>query len=288
MMDKFTKLYNLCLEVYLNEPFADKYNLDKIKNWSEQFLRAVWGGFYGDGDHWEIAYGKKLTSHDKNKIRQRYNTGVKLYHEMMPLAVTAITELYELEYKLHLLKTQYVEYINKFNLYQLKQSAIKLCDFLKEFIYTSMASRWCITSKLNDGISDVRDGVPANIKSIRDVLHKELWSGKSWDGNIWNTFQDKNKTNTGLTDDRGLYAHYSSVIGTLAKKIESNNVNDKIIGITMLLNAFHDDGRGLVIAQPNAEEEYTDILIPLATYEKASKINKNKVEKELKQEIFGY
>ena len=88
--------------------------------------------------------------------------------------------------------------------------------------------------------------------------------------------------------NRKVYIYFSSIIATLKKKLESNNLNDKIIGVTMLLNAVHDDDRGLVIAQPGVGEEYPELLIPLDRYEKASRINKNKIERELKQEIFGY
>ena len=93
-MIKFNEAYNMFLEAYLNEPFADKYDLNKIKNWSEKFLRTLSGTNYGY-DHDRGGYDDEL--------KRRHDLAVKMYQSMMPLAVEAINDLYTAEYKLHLL-----------------------------------------------------------------------------------------------------------------------------------------------------------------------------------------
>jgi hypothetical protein len=263
-MIKFNQAYNMFLEAYLNEPFADKYDLNKIKNWSEKFLRTLSGTNYGY-DHDRRGYDDEL--------KRRHDLAVKMYQSMMPLAVEAINDLYTAEYKLYLLRTQYQEYSDKFNIARITHSLSKICDFLKEFIFTSMVSKWIIYSD---------KPIPKNV-SAREYLHNQ---------HIHESMDDRaNRPEIERADNdelKGLYIYYSSALGTISKKLDSNDINDKIVGVTMMLNVFHDDNRGLVIAQPGAGEEYPELLIPLDKYERASKINHRKVERELKQEIFGY
>jgi len=271
-MNKFDEACNMILEVYLNEPFGDKYDLNKIKNWGEKFLREI--------------TGVNATSLEPEKKLQ-YSKAAKTYQSMMPLAVEAINDLYTAEYKLHLLNTQYKEYINKFNIPRITHSLVKICDFLKEFILTNMCSKWIHVDK----------PVPTNISAREYFYNKYIFNSK---------YRGRPYSVEGIPDEdevfaRGIYSHRSNNLRNLLKKIDSNDINEKIVGVTMLLNIFHDDNRGLVIAQPTivfgydeegkpvvSGEEYPEIIIPLDKYEKASKINHKKVEKELKQEIFGY
>ena len=296
-MIKFNKFYKMYNEVYLNEPFGDKYDLNKIINWSSNFLKAIAGTERGYSNYTPAGVG----SHDRKinpKAKKRYDYGVKLYQDMMPLTLQAINELYEIDYKLFLLNTQYSLYKDKFNLNRITQSLIKMCDFLKEFILTSIVSKWCLWSEVPEGVN------------ARDYLYNiHLYNRVSRMDNmpLKPIFRDRDRIqhykDNSLSDEeirqhekemeedpmnRKVYIYFSSIIATLKKKLESNNLNDKIIGVTMLLNAVHDDDRGLVIAQPGVGEEYPELLIPLDRYEKASRINKNKIERELKQEIFGY
>jgi hypothetical protein len=266
-MIKFNQAYNMFLEAYLNEPFADKYDLNKIKNWSEKFLSTMYGSHYGfDVDRMEY----------DEELKRRHDLGVKMYQSMMPLAVEAINDLYTAEYKLHLLRTQYQEYSDKFNTARITHSLSKICDFLKEFIFTSMANKWSYYSE---------EPIPKNV-SAREYLHNRHIH-EPMDRRANRPAREKD-----AEELRGLYIYWSNELGTISKKLDSNDINDKIVGVTMMLNVFHDDNRGLVIAQPGAGdgagEEYPELLIPLDKYEKASKINHRKVERELKQEIFGY
>ena len=268
-MIKFNEAYNLFLEVYLNEPFADKYDLNKIKNWSEEFLRTLFATNRGYNDAGD-GYDKEL--------KQRYDLAVKMYRGMMPLAVEAINDLYTAEYKLHLLRTQYQEYRDKFNTSRITHSLLTICDFLKEFIFTNMVSKWILYDQ-----SHYPDYVPIPKVGVREYLYNQYIYGPM-------DRRASNPYNRGAreSDITGLFIHSSPVLGTINKKLDSSNVSDRIIGVTMLLNVVHDDSRGLVIAQPGVGEEYPELIIPLDKYERASKINHRKVERELKQEIFGY
>ena len=272
-MNGFNNQYLLYLESYLNEPLDEKYDINKMISWSEKFLYTITNSF--------------VLGDDIDRPSPKRKQAAKIYKQMTPLVLSAIKDLYEMEYKLTLLQTQYSEYIDKFNISKIKHTMFKICEFLKEYIYACIASKWSYLYEPQ---------APTTPEALRTELYDEFIYKKT---SRW-IKPDKREAiqqayKTGKMDsydelgyEQGIYAHDHMNFAPVLAKANSNKLEDKIVGITILLNAFHDDDRGLVVAQPGANEEYPDLIIPLKAYEQASRIDKRKVEKELKQEIFGY
>lgn len=272
-MVSFNNQYLLYLEAYLNEPLDEKYDINKMISWSEKFLYTITNSY---DDKYDL-----FTKSPKGK------QAIKIYKQMTPLVLSAIKDLYEMEYKLNLLQTQYSQYIDKFNISKIKRTMFNICEFLKEYIYACIVSKW---SHLYEPQASTTP------EALRTELYDEYIYNKTsrWlEPNEREAIQQAYKTGkmdpyNKLGYKQGIFTHDYMNFAPVLAKANSNKLEDKIVGITILLNAFHDDDRGLVIAQPGANEEYPDLIIPLKAYEQASRIDKRKVEKELKQEIFGY
>lgn len=250
----FTRDTLLLYESYIKEIVtSDDFSVASMTSWSSAIILVNYGSTY---DHY-------FRDDDK-----KHQLTVKLHREMVPRVLKCITELYELEYKKHLIITQY-RYLVPVDFPTVDRMNItmgELADFLRIFILTNIV---LVQTRHADDYD--------NIDSSKLTLDRLL------SAIIMNPIPLEEEESTTYLWDIGRSGTESNIA---YKKMFSKDISVKMVGITSMLNIVHDDERHLIISSGN--EEYPELLIPRAQYERASRINHRKVERELKQELVGY
>ena len=252
---------------------SDNFSSDKMQNWQHKILLANLGR--------KADYDNDDADRDNLNIERTKLTS-QLYSQMTSEVLRCITELYELEYKKHLIITSYQNLLpeNFTTIYQINGKLSQLADFLRNFILTNIL---LIQTTHTDPEND--NGINPTWVNLLDLKKETIVS------QFFSSFYDKGMRSGPLYPDHTTaYLWDMWTIGsdthTAYVKMFSKDIATKLVGLTSMFNIVHDDSRHLVIGSGN--EEYPELLIPRAQYERASRINHRKVERELKQELVGY
>jgi len=258
----FTRDTLLLYESYIKEIVtSDDFSVASMTSWSSAIILVNYGSMY---DYYRDDYDNYSRDNYDDK---RHRLTVKLHREMVPRVLKCITELYELEYKKHLIITQY-RYLVPVDFPTVDRMNItmgELADFLRIFILTNIV---LVRTRYADDYD--------NIDSSKLTLDR-LFSAMFMD-----PIPLEEESTTFLWD----MVRSGTESNIAYKKMFSKDISVKMVGITSMFNIVHDDERHLIISSGN--EEYPELLIPRAQYERASRINHRKVERELKQELVGY
>lgn len=258
--------YKIFYERFVKEiASTNNYNLQSIEQWSAKILRLL----CKQADDSVKKHGYEGGD---------YSTVEPTYKIIIPTVLQGITDLYELEYKKHLISHSYSQYKDNIPIELIDKEIGKITKYLREFICTSICMRW---------ISGI-EPTPDNMVNIRNVAYNRfIYPNISYTPAKSGYWKEDSSNDIKF---KGSYIYDKKITSPIFKRLFSNDSNERLVGVTMAFNLFHDDGRGLIAGQSPHEdiEEYSEILIPFKAYEKASAINHRKVEKELKQEIFGY
>ncbi|MEI7675045.1 MAG: hypothetical protein WCI60_04940, partial [bacterium] len=209
------------------------------------------------------------------KSKKAINAAIA-YKKLLPNILNAITYLYELEYKRSLIQREY-SYLAADKFSEIEPSMRKIAAYLRLYAITNVAIIYNLTAN-----EDYYDSSKPLIPQIINSVYPSYTSYVS----------KLNESNL----VKGSY-FWDTDYAPIFKKMFSDELSQQVAGISLFFNVFHDDGRGLIVARGEklpwrnnevSREEYPEFIIPLDLYEKASKINHRKVERELKQEISGF
>lgn len=252
----FTRDTLLLYESYIKEIVtSDDFSVASMTSWSSAIILVNYGS----------AYDYYFRDDDK-----RHRLTVKLHREMVPRVLKCITELYELEYKKHLIITQY-RYLVPVDFPTVDRMNItmgELADFLRIFILTNIVLVHTRFARDYDNIDSSKltlDRLFSNLMKYTLPLRNTTAKGAY----LWEI------------------THPGTASNIAYNKMFSKDIAIKLVGLTAMFNIAHDSGH-LVIDSEETNEEYPELLIPRAQYERASRINHRKVERELKQELVGY
>ena len=226
--------------------------LASIKQWREQALQ-VFKKLNSLDDIMQAFLGNNHKNYKEYLKIERI--GAELMQSISNIAYSKYKRFHELEYKLHLLKTQY----NRDNVSQLinftEYELLKLYNWLEVVIRTVLDSRTAIQRQAQKNRKYIQ-------KYFTVDPNSEVWK-RSWDS---------------------IYASYA--ILDHAKTLE-----DKIKAITLTLNAAHDNGN-LFISSVDAKDQEnwrdgTWCYGPFTNqqYDSLNYIDKNKVMRELRKEV---
>lgn len=205
---------------------------------------------------------------------RRKKLAAEAYKKLLPNILNAITYLYELEYKQSLIHKEYAQLAaGKFT--EIEFCMRKISAYLRLFAISNVA---IVHHLWADEEFDDKKPLLQQIISLEFPKYVHHLSKLNED-----------------QMDKGSY-FWNTDYEPIFQRMFSNDIAQQVAGLSLFFNVYHDDGRGLIVARGEMEarpgqlthEEYPEFIIPLEMYEKASKINHRKVERELKQEIAGF
>jgi len=246
LMEDYNKLVH---EKFIKELVSsDKYKLSDIENWSKKLIITMIK---------TARYEDFYSFYDNPQSKQ-------IFRKMVPTVLSAITDLYELDYKKHLLQTTYHSYSNELpSIDQINNELKKIAVFLRQFIITSATIRRL--DEVHEWNLDYKDDITkfdyirnASMKHFEEELKKKFNRYRHY----------------GYSDPEEPSGTYYWDIGPMFKIFKllySNNYNEIITGVTMMFNVFHDDYRGIVVATPTKPgeepyEEYMDFILKREEY----------------------
>ena len=282
-MNKFNSLIKELLEEkYIHDVLNNQYDVRELEEWGKQITRILYLAAVIRQCMFLQHHSPKGPEKVRNildtvqdtitdlpkelsykKIEELDEIAGGLYKSMYPKVLSALTDLYETEYKLHhLTHTHYPNVNIPFNIGKVNVKLQEISEYIIKFLTISFQL---------PHLPYYFDGTPnttyAPNTNLLDILLKDFVSESI------------------MSDDEAPYRWDKENVARIFKYFKSNDIKDKITGITLMFNIIHDDSRRLILN--TGEEEYSHLLIPVDEYERASQINERKVINELEKEI-GY
>jgi hypothetical protein len=204
-------------------------------------------------DKIDNASDHELKSSLRDKYNQMFKDTKKTILSISPIAYSKIYRFHELEYKLHLLNTQYSDKnILDFTKYEINE----LYKWIKIFMITIMETRIFLE-----------------------------YSQDQWDDSVQLTMNNHN-ININTNVDTYKQSPWTSIeIGYSFLK-SANTISDKIKAVTFGLNVWHDAG-GIFGSEYEGDKGAIYFYSPftIEQFNNIGNINSRKVEKEIKSEI---
>lgn len=260
-----------------NKVLAERYIKDIYSNLDEFSLSKL---------HATLEYIAKnavasgVSHYDDPAVAEQKNRRKKLaaeaYKKLLPNILNAINYLYELEYKRSLIQKDYAYFAaGKFP--EIESCMRKIAAYLRLFAISNVAIVHHLWAWEDEKVDNSK---PVLLQIINQEYPK------------YTHYVSRLKENQ---MEKGAY-FWKTDFEPIFQRMFSDDVTQQVAGLSLFFNVYHDDGRGLIVARGEFEaepgqpthEEYPDFIIPLHMYEKASKINHRKVERDLKQEISGF